>query len=505
MASHNNSSDCTIARESSPTPQPDIKDPPIDDPHLVKFDDADPLNPKNWSNLRRWYLTMAGGILVLNATFASSAPAGGLQPLIEDLRMSHIAGVLTISLFVAGYCVGPLLWGPLSENVGRRPVFIYTFMIYIAFQIAAAVARNTASLLVFRFIGGVFAAAPLAVVADIWDARTRGKAMAIFTLAPFAGPALGPIAAGFLGEHTTWRWTFWLLAIFAGVCWIMIVFTMPETYAPVLLVRKAKQKRFETGDDRYYAPLEKDVVTPLQRAEQVIARPFVIFFQEPMLIALTVYISFAYGCVYLLFQAYPAVFTQGHHFTAGISGLMYLPIMIGGTAAVMVYVFVFNPKYEREVERFAPYPVPPESRLVTAIIASPIFAASFFWFAWTSFPSISYWAPMAAGLPLGFSICWIFLGLLNYIVDAYNSVAASALASNIVIRSLCGAAFPLFTTKMYASLGARWASSLVGFVAIAMIPIPLVLQRYGPALRRKSKYAPKLDPLSAPEKQMTRV
>jgi MFS family permease len=52
------------------------------------------------------------------------------------------------------------------------------------------------------------------VIADIWDAETRGKALALFTLAPFAGPAIGPTVAGFVGENTSWRWVFWILAIF---------------------------------------------------------------------------------------------------------------------------------------------------------------------------------------------------------------------------------------------------------------------------------------------------
>ena len=59
------------------------------------------------------------------------------------------------------------------------------------FQLGCALAQNTAQILVFRFLGGVFAAAPLtnsgALIADIWDSKTRGKALAIFTLAPFAG------------------------------------------------------------------------------------------------------------------------------------------------------------------------------------------------------------------------------------------------------------------------------------------------------------------------------
>ena len=124
---------------------------------------------------------------------------------------------------------------------------------YTAFQIGCAVAPNTASLLIFRFLGGTFAAAPLAnsgyvtlpcfcrslphvfhsaVISDIWDADTRGKALALFTLAPFAGPSLGPTVSGFMSvAGLSWHWVFWVQAIFSGVCLIAVVIALPETYA----------------------------------------------------------------------------------------------------------------------------------------------------------------------------------------------------------------------------------------------------------------------------------
>ncbi|TFK77215.1 MFS general substrate transporter [Pluteus cervinus] len=476
-------------------PRSEKPDETEEDPFLVKFAPGDPRDPKNWSRIRRWYLTLASGLLVLNATFASAAPTGIVVPLQTELRMSEMEVTLMISLFLAGYCVGPLLWGPLSEQCGRRPVFVYTFAIYTIFQVATAVSRNTASLLVFRFLGGTFAAAPLtnsgALISDIWDANTRGKALAIFTLAPFAGPALGPTIAGFIAESVSWRWLFWVLSIFAGVCLVLIVFTMPETYAPVLLIKAAKEKRKSTKDDRYYAPMEREEAEFLQLVEKVVAKPFKILFQEPMLIAMTIYMSFVYGCLYLLFEAYPVVFTEGHGFSAGISGLTFLPIPLGGAIAVYLYVQVYNPRYEAEARRLSPNPVPPEFRLTLALIAGPIYSVSFFWFGWTSFPSVSFWAPMMAGLPMGLSICWIFLSLFNYIIDAYLSVAASALAANTVVRSLCGAGFPLFATRMYVVLNPRWASTILGLIAVLMIPIPLVLAKYGPILRQRSKHAPK--------------
>ncbi|KAJ8520098.1 hypothetical protein ONZ45_g3022 [Pleurotus djamor] len=398
------------------------------DRFLVKFDDDDPSNPLNWSRLKRWYLTLASGLLVLNATFASSAPSGIVPLLMDEFHLGQTVGILTISLFVAGYCVGPLLWGPLSEVYGRRPMFIWPFLAYTGFQVGSALAQNTASVLIFRFLGGFFAAAPLtnsgALISDVWDAETRGKALAIFTVAPFSGPALGPTVAGFLAvAGVSWRWVFWILTIFAGACWVLIVFTIPETY---------------------------NLTIP----------------------------QFVYGCLYLLFEAYPVVYTHGHGFNAGISGLMFLSIPLGGFIAVTLYTLIFAPRYQRKVKELAPKPVPPEFRLEMCLIAAPLYTISFFWFAWTSFPNISYWAPLTSGVLMGFSISWIFLPLFTYIIDAYLIAAASALASNTVIRSLAGAGFPLFAGKMYEALGPRWASSLLGFVALAMMPIPFVLIKF---------------------------
>lgn len=242
------------------------------DPWAVKFEPGDKANPKvsgvdalprltsqNWSRMYRWYITALGGVLVLNSTFASSAPAGITEDVMKYFHWSQEVAVLCIALFVAGYCVGPLLWGPLSEIVGRRPTFIGPFIAYVGFQIGCALSKNTASLLVFRFLGGTFAAAPLtnsgALIADVWDADMRGKAMLVFGLAPFAGPSLGPIVSGFIQvSGTSWRWVYWVSTIFAGVCTLLVIFTLPETYAPVILANKAKKLRKETGEERWYAP-----------------------------------------------------------------------------------------------------------------------------------------------------------------------------------------------------------------------------------------------------------
>lgn len=73
-----------------------------------------------------------------------------------------------------------------------------------------------------------------AVIADVWDARSRGKATALYALSPFAGPALAPVCSGYMTvAGVSWRWGFWLLAMFAGVCLVLVVFTIPETHVCV--------------------------------------------------------------------------------------------------------------------------------------------------------------------------------------------------------------------------------------------------------------------------------
>ncbi|TKY87411.1 hypothetical protein EX895_004089 [Sporisorium graminicola] len=454
-------------------------------------------NPFTWSRAYRWYLTMLAGTLVLNSTFTSSAPSGIVPDLEREFGFGREVAVLSLSIFIAGYCLGPLLWGPLSEQYGRRPVFIVAMFAYTCFNVGCALSKNTASILIFRFLAGTFAASPLTnsggVIADLWDAKTRGIALSLFSLAPFAGPALGPIVSGFINvTHTSWRWLFWVCTIFSGVCLAFVVLTLPETYAPIILQKKARRIRKETGDDRYRAPIDLVKFEWKDRLNKTLLKPFIMLAQEPMLLVMTIYLSFIYGVVYLLFEAYPIVFQQGHGFNAGISGLMFVAFFLGGCAAVLLYVFYFNPKYAKEADELKAQGinrVPPEERLYPIMLAGPCLTIAFFWFGWTSYPSISFWSPMMAGALIGFGVLFCFLGVFNYLIDVYLANAASALAANTVCRSAAGFGFPLFATQMYETLNPRWASSLLGFIALVMVPIPFALYKFGPKIRAMSKHA----------------
>lgn len=148
------------------------------------------------------------------------------------------------------------------------------------------------------------------MIADMWDwdADHRGDALAIFALAPFGGPAIAPVVAGVLAvKGISWRWMFWIVTIYGGVCFALILFVLLETYLPYLTHKEAQKIRKETGDDGYYTKWERKnrLLTIRARLSMTILKPFVMLFEKPMLLLLTLYLSLVIGVVYLLFEALP--------------------------------------------------------------------------------------------------------------------------------------------------------------------------------------------------------
>lgn len=271
--------------------------------------------------------------------------------------------------------------GPLSERIGRRPVFLISIFAYTIWNVACALAHNTPSILVFRFLGGVFGAAPLTTsggtIADVWDAKRRGVALSLFSVAPFAGPALGPIVSGAISvTGTSWRWVYWVCALFSGCCFVIVFATMKETYAPVILKRKAQRIRKETSSDIYVAPLE---LTPLHAKtllHDTLLFPFAMLVREPILAAMALYLGFVYGLIYLQFEAFPIVSAatrcisrapaltpllqifqtpqpQGYGYNGLLGGVCFLSLFTGGVIGCIFYVVFFNPRYVRLVDEYA--------------------------------------------------------------------------------------------------------------------------------------------------------
>lgn len=116
--------------------------------------------------------------------------------------------------------------------------------------------------------------------------------MALFSAAPFLGPAVGPIVGGFLGETEGWRWVEGLMAIFTGVVWIIGALVIPETYAPVLLRRRAAKLSEMTGKV-FLSQLDYDrgKVSFIQTMKTALSRPWILLVREPIVFMLSLYLA----------------------------------------------------------------------------------------------------------------------------------------------------------------------------------------------------------------------
>lgn len=422
------------------------------DPNLIEWDGPDdPEDPMNFPRWRKWLITIVLGLVTFCITFASSVFSTATQATSQAFGVSNEVMVLGTSLFVLGFAVGPIIWGPLSELYGRKyPLFI-GFFIFAIFQIPVAVAQNLQTIMLCRFFGGMFGSAPLGIVGgtltDFWGPLDRGVAMTIFAGATFIGPVAGPIVGGFIVQsHLGWRWTEYITAImgfFFGTIGFLVV---PETYAPVLLSRRAARIRFATRNWAIHAKLDEQQVDFKSITERYILRPFAMLLKEPILDLVTLYMSVIYGILYLFFEAYPIAFQEQRGWNSGVGALPFLSITVGVILGGSIIVFTTKTRFAKILEREGR--IIPEERLIPMIIGGFLFPAGMFWFAWTSSPHITWVPQVLAGIPIGAGVLMIFLQGLNYIIDVYLMYANSAIAANTFLRSGFGAGFPLFATAM---------------------------------------------------------
>ena len=306
------------------------------------------------------------------------------------------------------------------------------------------------------------------------------------------GLVLGPIIGGFIGDSDGgWRWLLGMMTILTGFIFIVGVFFYPETYAPVLLRKRAGKLTMIMNGTIYQSKFEAERrATFMKLLKTSLSHPWILLFREPIVFVLSLYISLIYGVLYMFLPAFPIVYKQARNWSTGVSGLAFCGLAVGMFIAI-IYTMIENNRYNRKASNTVNKRLPPEARLPPAIVGAFVIPVGLFWFAWTNSSSIHYMVSIAAGIPIGFGMVLVMISIFNYLIDSYVIHAASVLAANLVLRSIFGAVFPLFTPYMYASLGIHWAASLPGFLALICVPFPFIFYKYGARIRQVSKFTMK--------------
>ncbi|CAI7666820.1 unnamed protein product [Penicillium manginii] len=461
------------------------------DPNIVDWDGPnDPENPLNWTTKQKISATVSIALITFLTPLGSSMFAPGVGQLVKDFEITSTElSSFVVSVYLLGYCFGPLLIAPISEMYGRRWVYNFCNIFYVIWTITCAVAPDIGSLVVFRFFAGCVGSCPLTIgagsIADMFVQEHRGSAMAAWAIGPLIGPVVGPVAGGYLAQAKGWRWTFWVLAMASGAVAVCSLLTIKESYAPTLLARKTKRLQKETGNKDLRSALDTGR-SPKDLFLFSIIRPTKMLFLSPIVFLLSLYVGVIYGYLYLLFTTISSVFEDQYHFSQGSVGLSYLGIGIG---SILGLVFLGTTS-----DRLLKYLTvkngvsKPEYRLPPMIPGSLFVPASLFMYGWTAYYKTHWIVPIIGTSFLGIGMLISFMTVSTYLVDAFTIYAASAMAANTVFRSLAGCLLPLAGPKMYEKLGLGWGNSLLGFIALALCPLPVIFYVFGERIRTSKKF-----------------
>ncbi|CAH0020120.1 unnamed protein product [Clonostachys rhizophaga] len=454
----------------------------------------DPKYPPNFTPTRKWLITALLSTLAFMTPFASSIIAPAIGYIADDFGVPDITkSAMPVSIFLLGYAVGPLFLSPLSEIYGRRIVMMASNLVFCLFLVACALSPSIDLLIFFRFMCGVGGSASQtvggAVIADLFAVAERGNAMTIWILGPILGPSLAPLIGGFVAESIGWRWANWITLIPASVLLVAMVFVYPETHHEVLIQQKTR--RLAKALDRpdlcsCYADAAEKAASSTDIILSGLVRPLKLLFSSTIIFGVSLYVAFGYGCLYLLFNTIPIVFRGSYNWSAGISGIVYLALLFGYLIGLLAFSLLSDKTvHHMTTANGGVYEA--EMRLPFCIYFAALLPISFFWYGWSSDQAV-HWAVPILGLALfgiGFEGIWLPTQL--YIVDGYSRYAASALAAFSVMRSILAAFLPLAGPAMYERLGVGWGNSVLGFISLAMVPIPALIYKFGGRMRKNEK------------------
>ncbi|PGH15541.1 hypothetical protein AJ79_02323 [Helicocarpus griseus UAMH5409] len=460
---------------------------------IVDFDGPDDAySPMNWPLRKKAITTLLYGLTTMaGSTWSSAVYSPGIDQVDADFDVSQQVGVLGVSLLLFGFGLGPLLWAPLSELYGRKPAVLLPYFIAAIFMFAAGSAKDIQTVLISRFFCGFFGSAPITntggVLSDLFPAEERAVAIVGYAMAVVGGPSLGPIVgAAIVQSYLRWRWTEYITGIMMLFFLALDVIFIDESYPAVLLVYKARRLRHQTGNWALHARHEEWDVSFREMANKYLIVPFQLLC-TPICFLVAIYASFVYGILYLSLSSFPIAFIEVRGWSLVVGHLPFLALLTGvlfGAAANLYNQKFYLSKFRANNNRAVP-----EARLPPMMVGSVFFTAGLFLFGWTSPPHIPWIAQVIGTASMGFGFFTVFQAALNYLIDTFPTVSASAVGANTFLRSCFAGAFPLFARIMYSKLGVPWASSLLGFVSVPLIPIPYLFYYYGKRIRARGKWS----------------
>lgn len=293
----------------------------------------------------------------------------------------------------------------------------------------------------------------------------------------------GPVIGGFVSEGKDFRWHEWVVLFLVAFNYLYSL-PQPETYKKSILQKRARAEGLSAALAAPGEDLPLSVV-----AQRIALKPFKMLFVESIVLFMTVYMAFNFAVFYSFFAAFPYIFGGHYGFSPSQQGLTFISIAVGCVVGFLAVVCIDRRSYPTLEAKYGVGVVPPEYRLYSAMVGCALNPVSLFWFGWVADAAVHWLVPVIAAVPFAVGNIMVYSSGALYIMSSYGPLhGASALSVKSLLRYAAGGAFPLFTVQLFSFLGIGWACSLLGFVSVALVPVPWVLYRYGKKIRAHSRY-----------------
>ncbi|ORX80674.1 MFS general substrate transporter, partial [Basidiobolus meristosporus CBS 931.73] len=361
----------------------------------------------------------------------------------NDLQVEDATVNLTITVYMVFLAVTPLIWGTLSDHIGRRLIYLISLSIYVAGSIGCGLSVNIIMLIVMRAIQAIGASAVLSVgagtISDVFPPAERGTAFGFYFIGPLLGPIIGPVIGGFMSESLGWQKIFYLIAGLGGFALLLIVFFLPETMTKA---RVEQQK-----NKSHSGPLQASPINFLQP---------LLFLRYPAVMIVMAYGCMIFAAIYCYTTSLPSLFVPTYHLRSSAVGLVFLSSGIGNVIGSSVGGRVTDHSLRHLREKNDGRPVPAEARFRAVWLGTVLLPAMLLCYGWFVQTKLPLPAPLVSMFFLGFSMTYIFSSISTYMVDIFPGLGASATALNNCMRYLSAAIASALVSPLMKAMGPGW-------------------------------------------------
>ena len=410
--------------------------------------------------------------------------------------------------------IAPMMIAGFSDGAGRRPAYNLCFIIYIAANIGLALQRNYAALLVLRCVQSAGSSGTVAlcngVVADMISSAERGVYIGYTSAPAIIGPVVGPILGGLVAQYLGWWWIFWILTIWSGATFILLLLFLPETCRKVVgdgSIPPPKLNQSLTGIIRERNRAKAGIAVDAAQQEDV-RKNYHLSFPNPLstLVIATdkegALILFCGGLIVALLYAtttgIPSQFAKIYGFNEVQLGLVYIPFGSGSLISAFTTGKMVDWNYRKHAKRngfpltknhyqdLTDFPIE-RARLEVALPLLYLSVLGIIGYGWVLDFRTNLAGPLIFLFVFGYGSMAAFQVLQILMIDIYPGNAAAATAANNLFRCLLGAGSTAVVVPMIDRLGVGWTYTFASLTWLTFSPFLWALMWYGPGWRKAAK------------------